>query len=253
VTVVVKLGGSVVTEKDAHETVDEAALRTTADALAGATDPLVVVHGGGSFGHPNAAEYGVTTTAGTSDPAAVDAIHGAMVRLNGHVAAALRDAGLAAVPIHPFSVASRDAEGNLELPGTGLRRTLAEDFIPVLHGDLVVQEGEGATVLSGDELVPAVATAFGADRVGVCSTVPGVFGDDGTVLKAIESETAIPDAVGGSDATDVTGGMAGKLRQLLALDVPAQVFGPDALGAFLEGKGPGTRVGTAKTGRRTSD
>jgi isopentenyl phosphate kinase len=242
VTVVMKLGGSVVTEKDRRETVDEAALEAAAAALAGASEPLVVVHGGGSFGHPNAADHGVTEARGTHDSAAIEAIHGAMVRLNSRVVAVLREAGLAAVPVQPLSVASRDAGGELDMPGEALGRSVREGFVPVLHGDLITHEGEGVTVLSGDELVPAVVLAVDADRVGVCTTVRGVLDESGEVVDAITSRVEVPDAVGDSDATDVTDGMAGKVAQLLDLEVPAQVFGPEAIETFLAGGRPGTTV-----------
>ena len=231
-TVVLKLGGSVVTRKDEPETVDE---------------ELVVVHGGGSFGHHHAAEYGVSTTDGTHDPAGVGAIHGAMKRLNDAVVAALTERGVPAVPVHPFSAASRDAEGQLTLPTAQVRTLLGEGFVPVLHGDLVAHEGEGATVLSGDELVVELAPAVDADRVGVCSTVPGVLDGDGEVVDRIDAFEDVAAALGDSESTDVSGGMAGKVRALLALSSPAHVFGPDALGEFLAGESPGTTVGGSDT------
>ncbi len=242
-TVVLKLGGSVITSKDEPETVDEAALAAAADAVAQSDDDLVVVHGGGSFGHHHAAEYGVSTTEGTHDAAGVAAIHGAMKRLNDAVVTALTDRDVPAVPVHPFSAASRDADRVLDLPTEQVRTLLAEGFVPVLHGDLVAHRGEGATVCSGDELVVELAPAVGADRVGVCSTVPGVLDDDGAVIDRIESFDEVASALGGSDATDVSGGMAGKVRALLGLASPAHVFGPEALGAFLAGSDPGTTVG----------
>ncbi|MFW6045379.1 MAG: acetylglutamate kinase, partial [Natronomonas sp.] len=58
-TTVLKLGGSVITDKTEPETVDHSSLRTAAVAI-GTTDDLVVVHGGGSFGHHHAAAHGVT-------------------------------------------------------------------------------------------------------------------------------------------------------------------------------------------------
>jgi len=240
---VLKLGGSVVTEKDEPETVDEAGLAAAADAVAGSDEGLVVVHGGGSFGHHHAAEYGVSTTAGTHDVAGVQAIHGAMKRLNAAVVDALTERGVPAVPVHPLSAASRDSDGTLTIPTEQVRTLLAEGFVPVLHGDLVAHAGEGATVLSGDELVVELAPAVEADRVGVCSTVPGVLDDAGEVIDRIDSFGAVASALGGSDATDVSGGMAGKVRALLALDSPAQIFGPDDLERFLAGGDPGTTVG----------
>ena len=241
-TTVLKLGGSVVTEKDRPETVDDGALAAAADAVADGTDDLVVVHGGGSFGHHHAAEYGVSTTDGTHDPSGVRAIHGAMKRLNDAVVGALADRGVPAVPVHPFSAASRDADCKLTLPTDQVTTLLAEGFVPVLHGDLVAHAGEGATVLSGDELVVELAGAVGATRVGVCSTVPGVLDADGAVIDRIDSFEAVAEALGGSDSTDVSGGMAGKVQALLALESPAHIFGPDALAAFLAGEAPGTTV-----------
>ncbi|WP_424003905.1 isopentenyl phosphate kinase [Haloarcula salina] len=244
-TVVLKLGGSVVTEKDEPETVDRAALDAAASAVADAAagGDIVVVHGGGSFGHHHAAEYGVSTTAGTSDPAGVRAVHGAMCRLNDAVVDALAERGVPAVPVHPFSAAARDVEGILSLPTGQVETLLGEGFVPVLHGDLVAHAGEGATVLSGDELVVELASAVDADRVGVCSTVPGVLDEAGDVIDRIESFEAVASALGGSDATDVSGGMAGKVRALLSLSSEAVVFGPDALGPFLAGERPGTTIG----------
>jgi len=242
VTLVLKLGGSVVTEKDEPETVDEAGLAAAADAVAESDEDLVVVHGGGSFGHHHAAEYGVSTTEGTRDVAGVQAIHGAMKRLNAAGVEALTERGTPAVPVHPLSAASRDSDGILTVPTAQVRTLLAEGFVPVLHGDLVAHAGEGATVLSGDELVVELAPAVDADRVGVCSTVPGVLDEDGDVIDRIESFDAVASALGGSDATDVSGGMAGKVEALLALDSPAQIFGPDDLAQFLSGAEPGTTV-----------
>ncbi|WP_367175994.1 isopentenyl phosphate kinase [Haloarcula rubripromontorii] len=243
-TVVLKLGGSVITDKDEPETVDRAALSAAVSAVAESPvgDDIVVVHGGGSFGHHHAAEHGVSTTAGTHDVDGVRAIHGAMCRLNAAVVDALADAGVPAVPVHPFSAATRDADGDLSLPTRQVETLLDEGFVPVLHGDLVAHAGAGATVLSGDELVVKLAPAVDADRVGVCSTVSGVLDDDGTVIDRIETFEAVAAALGESEATDVSGGMAGKVRALLSLSAPALVFGPDALPAFLAGESPGTTI-----------
>lgn len=247
-TVVLKLGGSVVIDKDAQETVDEAALErasgTIGDAMAeGRLSSLVLVHGAGSFGHRYAAKHGVSTTDGTHDATAVAEIHASMGRLNDAVNGALRDAGVPAVPVHPYSVAARDADADLSLPTASVETQLGEGFVPVLFGDVVAHEGKGATILSGDEIVTSLATSLGADRVGLCSTVPGVFNESGDVVDRIDDFDDVAGALGASGSTDVTGGMAGKVRALLALSAPAWVFGPDDLEAFLVGGSPGTEIG----------
>lgn len=243
-TVLLKLGGSVVTEKDREATVDEVALDRVATAIGDADlDRLVVVHGGGSFGHPAAAAHGLSETQGTHDAEAVRAVHAAMRALNDAIVGRLADEGVPTAPLHPFSAAARDREGELDLAVAPVATLLDEGFVPVLHGDGVVQAGAGVTVLSGDEIVAYLADALPADRVGLCSTVPGVLDASGAVVDRIERFEDIAEAVGASDDTDVTGGMAGKVRRLLDLQVAAHVFGPDELATFLAGGAPGTRLG----------
>lgn len=119
---------------------------------------------------------------------------------------------------------------------------LDEGFVPVLHGDVISHAGKGATIVSGDDLVVSLASGLGADRVGLCSTVPGVLDADGDVIPEITAFADAADALGGSDSTDVTGGMAAKVRKLLALGAPAHVFGPEGLSAFVAGESPGTVI-----------
>ncbi|RRJ28177.1 isopentenyl phosphate kinase [Halocatena pleomorpha] len=241
-TVVLKLGGSVITDKDTPETVDWSVLDAVCSTIAAYDTDIVIVHGGGSFGHHHAAAHGVSQTTGTRDDTAVRDVHRAMKRLNTAVVDALSAAGVPAIPVHPLSIAHRSAEGELRLPTEQVRTLLADGFVPVLHGDVIAHEETGATVLSGDELVCALAEALSADRVGLCSAVPGVL-DGEHVIPEIDDFEDVAHALGGSDATDVTGGMAGKVRALLALETSAFVFDQNGLEPFLGGGQPGTRIG----------
>jgi isopentenyl phosphate kinase len=239
---ILKLGGSVITDKDRAETLDGPALDAAADAVATADDDLVLVHGGGSFGHHHAEKHGVSTTSGTHDADGVLAVHGAMKTLNQFVVSRLRERDVLAVPVHPLSLCARDADATLDLPLSSIATLVGEGFVPVLHGDVVAHEGKGATIVSGDELVVELAEGLDADRVGLCSTVPGVLDEDDAVISEITDFESVAAALGEADSTDVTGGMAAKVRALLALSSPAHVFGPDDLEAFLAGDEPGTRI-----------
>ena len=252
-TTVLKLGGSVITDKDREETLDGAALEAAATAVGSALDgsarppgqstpELVIVHGGGSFGHVNASEHGVSTTRGSHDIGAVHAIHGAMKTLNRFVLDRLLEQGVRAVPVHPFSLAARDGDGTLTLPSEPVETLLTEGFVPVLHGDVVAQRDAGVTIISGDELVTELTTRLDADHVGLCSTVPGVLDGDGAVVDRIDAYEDVAAVLGASESTDVTGGMAAKVQALLALEAEASIFGLEALPAFLEGESPGTTI-----------
>lgn len=244
-TTILKLGGSVVTKKDDRETVDDEALARAATIIAeAAVEDLVIVHGGGSFGHPNAAERDVSSSTGTADAADVRAIHRAMGTLVRRVTDELGAAGVAAVPVRPFSAGYRTSNGSVELYTDTVATMLEEGFVPVLHGDVFATEGQGATIVSGDELVVSLAADLDAARVGLCSTVPGVLDEQGEVVARIERYADVEAILGGSESTDVTGGMAAKVGALLDQEIPAAIFGLDELDAFLAGEPAGTQVGT---------
>ncbi len=242
-TVVLKLGGSVITRKDQPETVDSAGLQDAATAIGNAdVQNLVIVHGGGSFGHPAAERAGVSLEAGTWDTAGIRTIHEAMGRLNETVLDALQDEGVPAVPVRPFSAGYRDEEGEVRLPTAPVETMVNEGFVPVLHGDVFPSRGAGATIVSGDELVVTLAEGLSADAVGLCTTVPGVLDEDEVVIPEIRQFEQVRSVVGESDTTDVTGGMAGKVRALLELEPSAQIFDLPGLPSFLAGGHPGTRI-----------
>ncbi|ARS88741.1 isopentenyl phosphate kinase [Natrarchaeobaculum aegyptiacum] len=246
--IVLKLGGSAITDKSRPETLDGPALERASDAIAAALDGdgvengLVIVHGGGSFGHHHASEHGLTRTSGSRDVTAAMDVHRAMKTLNAFVLERLLERDVPAVPVHPFSTAHREEGGDLVLPTGQVATIVAEGFVPVLHGDVVSHAGEGVTIVSGDELVAGLARDLEADAVGLCSTVPGVLDDDDAVIGYISSYDDVEPVLGASDATDVTGGMAAKVRALLDLESPATIFGLDDLEAFLAGDQPGTTI-----------
>ena len=250
---ILKLGGSVVTKKDTPETVNDDALDHACDEIAAflsdatvvdsVDDPnqLVVVHGGGSFGHYHAAEHGLSSSSGSRDGEALTEVHRAMGALNERIVDELHQRGVNALPVRPLSVAHRD-ESTLHFDTGAVETMLEEGFVPVTHGDVVAEGGVGGTVLSGDDIVVSLTTTLSPERVGLCSTVPGVLDEKGNVIERIDSYADVESALGGSDTTDVTGGMAHKVKKLLEVDAPASVFNGDALAEFLADGNAGTVV-----------
>ena len=124
-------------------------------------------------------------------------------------------------------------------------------IVPVLHGDVVMDRLRGACIVSGDQLVTRLAVALGSRRVGLATDVAGVL-QDGRVVPRIDRSTVETLDIGGSGNTDVTGGMRGKIAELLALadaGTEAHIFHVSKIGRFLDGDGHGgttiTRRGTA--------
>jgi isopentenyl phosphate kinase len=247
---VLKLGGSVLTKKDTPETVDDEAMEHACDTIADVltasqtdTDPgqLLIVHGGGSFGHHHAKAHGLSSSRGTRDGEALTAVHRAMGELNTRLVDELHERDVNALPVRPLSVAYRN-DATLHFDAGAVQTMLDEGFVPVTHGDVVTERGSGGTILSGDDIVVSLTATLSPERVGLCSTVPGVMDDNGEVIERIDSYAEVESILGESDTTDVTGGMAHKVSTLLEMDVPASIFSGESLSEFLNEGRAGTVV-----------
>lgn len=242
-TIVLKVGGSLITDKTGAEVVDHDQLSRVCTILSEhAPANCILVHGGGSFGHHAANAHNVSTTTGTRDPAAIRDVMHAMDRLRGTVVDELQEAGVPAVPVPTRALATKDQDGDVTLAPHVVAQALAEDFIPVLHGDIVIHTQHGATILSGDTLAIALARALDCERIGLCAAVPGVLDAQGEVVPAITSFADVAPLFSETRGTDVSGGMAAKVQALLGVEVPGAIFGIEALASFLNGELPGTQV-----------
>jgi isopentenyl phosphate kinase len=104
-----------------------------------------------------------------------------------------------------------------------LKLLLKMGFIPVLYGDAVLDTKLGFTILSGDQLVSALATRFNAERIIIGVDVDGLYDADPKVEKTakmfrhltLEELERLQSRPGKPTACDVTGGMLGKMVELI--------------------------------------
>ena len=219
---VLKLGGSVITAKDEPMTADrENVSRLCEEVKAAWPMPLIIVHGGGSFGHPVASKYGIADgfTSERQIPGYART-HQAMVMLNNIVVDALLDLGVPAVSVTPSSFITT-SEGRIDAVDLWIvGRLVVRGILPVLYGDAVLDRRRGFSILSGDQLAVRLATELGASRLVFGVDVDGVFTSnpklvpdacliDRLPLEKLEGFIKIGRAL----TTDVTGGMLGKVSE----------------------------------------
>ncbi|MDP2215939.1 MAG: isopentenyl phosphate kinase [Methanolobus sp.] len=246
---VLKIGGSVITDKSTDEgTARVEEIRRIASEIALSDTRLVIVHGAGSFGHPQAKRYGLT---GKFDPLGSIITHVSVKELNRIVVDALNDAGVKAVGVHPMNCIVCDNGRIKEMFLEQIHIMLDNGFVPVLHGDVVMDTALGTCVLSGDRIVPYLASELGAERIGIGSAENGVLDGNGNTIKIISATNFehIKQFIGGSANTDVTGGMLGKVLELLELsdtsDITSYIFNAGNAGniaGFLLGENIGTAI-----------
>ncbi len=228
-TVFLKLGGSLITDKHRPYTPLPNRLAALAESVAAARRArpalrLLVGHGSGSFGHWAAREGG-DIRHGVHQPEDwrhfVRVWHAAQ-RLNRLVVDALLEAGVPAVAFPP-SAAALARDGRLHRWDTApLEAALEAGLVPVTYGDVAFDDRRGGVIVSTEEIFAFLAPRLRPRRILIAGVEPGVWADFPQCTRIVPEITpanapALTAALGGSAAADVTGGMAAKVREMLAL------------------------------------
>jgi isopentenyl phosphate kinase len=222
---ILKIGGSVITDKDGELAARTAVINRLAEEIQEASvQNLIIVHGGGSFGHPIAQKYGIkegfkeeTQKIGFSET------HHVMTVLNGLFMDSLIWHSIPAVSIAPSSCVVTENGRIKNFEDAPLKALLRMGFLPVLYGDAVFDTKLGFTILSGDQLVATLASKFDAKRIVIGVDVDGLYDSDPKANKAAKMLThltlgelkKLQGGLGKSTTCDVTGGMFGKVSELL--------------------------------------
>ncbi|KAF8103850.1 hypothetical protein N665_0183s0027 [Sinapis alba] len=194
---------------------------------------FVVVHGAGSFGHFQASRSGVHK-GGLEKPivkAGFVATRISVTNLNLEIVRALAREGIPTIGMSPFScgwtTSKRDvASADLST----VAKTIDSGFVPVLHGDAVLDNILGCTILSGDVIIRHLAHHLKPEYVVFLTDVYGVYdrppseldavllkeiavGEDGSwkvVNPVLDTNKKVQTSV---EAHDTTGGMETKISE----------------------------------------
>ena len=222
--IVLKLGGSVITNKEKPSTPNFRAIERLANEISRANvSSLLLVHGGGSFGHPVAERYSLAE--GYRDQSQImgfSETHRAMTKLNSLVMEALISHNIPAVEVQPSSIVVTKAGRIQSMELKPLKKMLTMGFVPVLYGDAVLDSEKGFAILSGDQLVSSLAITLDAKRIIMGVDEDGLYTADpktdpsAHLLNCITLEElkSLKHKIEGAKVTDVTGGMLGKMLEL---------------------------------------
>lgn len=256
-----KLGGSLITDKNTPHTARPAILQRLAQEIARAVQAfpslrLVIGHGSGSFGHVPAHQH--KTRDGVRTPAQwrgfVEVWQEARA-LNQIVAESLGAAGLPVVAFPP-SASVQAAGGHIIAWNLQpIQSALQAGLIPLINGDVIFDQSLGGSILSTEELFAYLAGKLKPRRILIAGIEQGVWADFPTCQRLITHITpatysAILQSLGGSSAVDVTGGMLKKVENMIDLvknnpDLTIQIFSgvtPGTLYETLMGASPGTTL-----------
>lgn len=258
--VLVKLGGSLITDKRKRETLRPKILSMLASEIKEASKKkkLIVGHGGGSFPHYPAKRY--KTNEGIINSQSLKGFcltHDAAARLNRIVVKSFLKAGINAVSLQP-SAFMLCKNGKIISSEIGpIKEMLRHKIVPVPYGDAAVDLKKGITIISTEQILAELAIKLRAERIIVAGIVDGVFTSDplkdseAKLIPRITMENfhEIKEMLSGSHGVDVTGGMLSKVKEMLALadkGIKSQIIGaktPENLKKAILGKHVGTLIG----------
>jgi isopentenyl phosphate kinase len=204
---IIKLGGSVITNKAKECCFKQEVVDRLASEIKQANKQVILIHGAGSFGHILAKQYKLNDGFKRKKQIEGFALTQAMVqRLNNLVLASLHNHGLPAVSIPPHVVLSLSDHAVSRIDYNVFKKYLALGFMPVSFGDVALDNQLGFSICSGDLLIQLLAAEFKPEKV--IFVIDATFFEN-TTVKDLEKLTTSLDA-----HADVTAGMKGKIHTI---------------------------------------
>jgi isopentenyl phosphate kinase len=244
---VIKLGGSTITDKNKPFSVNTPVIKKIAKVLRGKKD-IVLVHGGGSFGHPLAKKYKLTK--GYLNKSSVKGYaltQDAMQRLNRMIVDILIKSGINAISYQTSASTVMKNNKIQSINVEPLKNMIKLGLMPVMYGDVVTDNAKKKFgITSGDMIIEYLTRKFNVKRVFFLSDVDGIYTADPKKDKNANHISKInrnnlkevEKMLSGSGGIDVTGGMVHKIEHVMWIakrGTPVEILKPSQLSKALKG------------------
>lgn len=219
--VILKFGGSVITDKEEPFTAKIDIIDRLAREVSEYRGKMIIIHGGGSFGHPIAHKYKIKEGYKENHQLiGLAETHLSMQKLNTIILQRLIKYGISAVSIPPLSTILSENGTIKKLDFSIIEKMVNMGFVPVLYGDTVLDEKMGFTIVSGDQIAAYLSVKLCAAYLIFVLDVDGLYTNDprkfpeAKLIEEIDVQTLQKtiNAFKGIRGIDVTGGIAEKVR-----------------------------------------
>ncbi len=224
---IIKLGGSVITVKGSDEKVFKPdVMARLAQEIKRSGEELAMVHGAGSYGHVKADSYGLKLgKAGDGTAEQVFEVQKDVLELNQLVIAILLAADIPAIMIPTHATMYFENGEPAFFEPEIYRQLLANSYVPVSYGDVVMDTEMRFAICSGDDIMVELARTQKPTMAHFVTNVDGVYDpwppEPGQMpiptLTIEEAEKLIEKLSTKTEGKDVTGGMVKKLKAMVAM------------------------------------
>ena len=221
---IVKLGGSVITDKSKENTFKQTIMDNLSAEIKKADKKMIIVHGAGSFGHILAEKYELNKGFYREDQIqGFTLTHEMVQKLSYLVLKSLCRFKIPAVLISPHSMLKLTNHNLEKLDWNIFNDYLNKGFTPVTFGDVVLDNKLGFSICSGDLLVLALSEYFKPEKVIFVIDEEGLYSSNPKIDKkaefidSITSENLMKLTTIKDKHADVTGGMGGKINTIIKI------------------------------------
>ncbi len=223
--IAIKLGGSVISNKNKPFSFNESTIKQIASEIKKfyPEKKFLLVHGGGSFGHPLAKKYGIRKGMnGIKRMIGFSKTHEAMMELNKKIVNIFLKKNLPVFSISTSSIFLMDDGKIIHADISIIKETLKLKFIPILFGDVILTKDKGIDILSGDQIISYIAKKIDTEKVIFLMDVDGIYDKnpsekDARLIDEIDKSIQFKATTG---KFDVTGGIENKLKEAFKLHCP---------------------------------
>lgn len=219
--VIIKLGGSVITFKEKPLSANYKAINNISKILSKLEIPLIIVHGGGSYGHYWSVKFDMHTKLQKYPPHGISVVHSSMLKLNNIIIDTLVKYGLNPYGISPSSFLINGQPNSNKI--LELKKMTKYNIIPVTYGDAVYVKNNKYSILSGDVLMTILSKILNPSKIIFALNVDGLYNNmkEKKIIKEIKFENAKSyknkqtkfNLMNNTNIDDVTGGIKRKVEE----------------------------------------
>jgi len=228
--ILIKLGGSLITDKEKPFTAKIEIIKDLARQIKEALDKdkdiqLIIGNGGGSFPHYPAVKYNMNQGIKTKDQEkGFCLVQDAASQLNRIIVGELLKAGVQAVSMNPSSMIISYNGKIKDFFVDPIIKSLSLNLVPVVYGDIVIDEVFGSKIYSTEQLLGKIALKlikqnFKIEKIIHNGITIGVLDENNQNIPKINKDTfaKIEKNFTLAKGFDVTGGMLHKVKESLNL------------------------------------
>jgi len=224
--ILIKLGGSLITQKDKPYTSNPQVIKRLALEIKKAQSnkyQYIIAHGGGSFPHISAKKY--KTKLGLINKQSLKGlslVQQDAFKINRIVNQIFTKANLNVLSFPPSSFIYSNNQKLYSIYSDPITQALRINATPLVFGDIILDKQLGFTIFSGEKILNHLASnlsqkGYQIKKIIQCGITNGVYNSKGKTIPKITPQnfSEIKKSLQGSASTDVTGGMAHKVKESL--------------------------------------